>query len=279
MESLSTIQKAIDYIEENLKNDISIGQVAAAIGYSEYHFLRIFKRFVGLTPASYIRKRRISEIVGSMENESGSRPISDIAFEYGFNSKENFIRAFKAEHHILPTEYRRHGNSLKLYGRFELVPKCEGPLCDIVELDAFRIVAFPSDEDDPTNFWNRYNVNGLSSRLSGGRTVTDYGVCRWNASTERLDYWIGVDERDAVGDTRGTVTLSLSGGLYGVFKTPPATHIDFVGTIGKTWDYIRDVWLPQSRYERRHDYEFERYVEESRLFSETIFIPIQIKSE
>ncbi len=277
MESLSTIQKAVDYIEDNLKFDISIGQVADAIGYSEYHFLRIFKRFVGLTPADYIRKRRISEIVARME--CGGRPISDIAFEYGFNSKENFIRAFKSEHHILPTEYRRHGNSLKLYGRFELVPRCEGPLCDVVELDAFRVVAYKSDEDDPTKFWNRYNVNGLSSRLSGGRTVADYGVCRWNESTSRLDYWIGVDEREAAGDTTGTVTLSLSGGLYAVFKTTPASHVDFVATIGKTWDFIRDVWLPQSRFERRPDYEFERYVEESRLFSETIFVPIRMKSE
>ena len=277
MESLSTIQKAVDYIEDNLKFDISIGQVADAIGYSEYHFLRIFKRLVGLTPADYIRKRRISEIVARME--CGGRPISDIAFEYGFNSKENFIRAFKSEHHILPTEYRRHGNSLKLYGRFELVPRCEGPLCDVVELDAFRVVAYPSDEDDPTKFWNRYNVNGLSSRLSGGRTVADYGVCRWNASTSRLDYWTGVDERDAAGDTTGTITLTLSEGLYGVFKTTPASHTEFVSTIGKTWDFIRDVWLPQSRFERRPDYEFERYVEESRLFSETIFVPIRMKSE
>lgn len=108
-------------------------------------------------------------------------------------------------------------------------------MCDIVELDAFRVVAFPGNEDDPTKFWNRYNVNGLSSRLSGG--------------------------------------------LYGVFKTPPATHIDFVSTIGKTWDYIRDVWRPQSRYERRRDYEFERYVEESRLFFETIFVPVRIKNK
>ena len=70
MESLGTIGKAIDYIEENLKNDISIGQVASAIGYSEYHFLRMFKKLVGLTPASYIRKRRISEIVARMETDS-----------------------------------------------------------------------------------------------------------------------------------------------------------------------------------------------------------------
>jgi AraC family transcriptional regulator len=34
-------------------------------------------------------------------------PVSEMAFEYGFNSKENFTRAFISEHHILPTEYSK----------------------------------------------------------------------------------------------------------------------------------------------------------------------------
>lgn len=279
MENLSAIGKAIDYIEENLKNDISVKHAASAAGYSEYHFLRIFKQLVGLTPADYIRKRRISQIVDRMEHECGGRSISDIAFEYGFNSKENFTRAFKAEHHILPTEYRRCGNSLKLYARFGFVPVCCELDCDIAELDPFRIVAYPSTEEDPTNFWNKYNTGGLSKRLSGGRDVIDYGVCRWNAVSSRLDYWIGISGHDVAGDVSGTVTLSFSGGLYAVFKTPMATHTDFVRTIRKTWDDIYNVWLPQSRYEHRHDYEFECYAEKSRLFSETICVPIKIKKE
>lgn len=40
---------------------------------------------------------------------------------YGFNSKENFMRAFKREHHILPTEYRSAENSLKLYEKYRLI--------------------------------------------------------------------------------------------------------------------------------------------------------------
>ena len=104
MKNAWVIEKAVDYIEENLKSDLSVRQIASIAGYSEYHFLRVFRQLVGLTPADYIRKRRISQIVDQMERECGRRPISDIAFEYGFNSKENFTRAFKAEHHILPTE-------------------------------------------------------------------------------------------------------------------------------------------------------------------------------
>ncbi len=277
MESLGTIVKAIDYIEENLKNDISIGQVAAAIGYSEYHFLRIFKEFVGLTPASYIRKRRISEIVSLMETDDS--PICDIAFEFGFNSKENFIRAFKAEHKILPTEYRRAKNSLLLYGRFEPFPTDSELLCDVIDLDPFAIIAFPSSEEFPPNFWNKYNAKGLSARLSGGRQVIDYGVCLWNEEKEKLDYWIGVSERDAKGNIVGTVRLNISGGLYAVFRTPAATHFDFVQTIRRTWDYIKNVWLPGSRFERRNDYELECYVEESRKFSETIYVPVKIKEK
>ena len=279
MKNAWVIEKAVDYIEENLKSDLSVRQIASIAGYSEYHFLRVFRQLVGLTPADYIRKRRISQIVDQMERECGRRPISDIAFEYGFNSKENFTRAFKAEHHILPTEYRRCGNSLKLYARFEPAPAHCALDFDIVELDPFRVVAYASDEEDPTSFWNKYNTKGLSKRLSGGRDVVDYGVCRWNAASSRLDYWIGVSEHDAAGDAGGAVTLSISGGLYAMFKTPMATRIDFVRTIRKTWDDIYSVWLPRSRYEYRHDYEFECYAENSRLFSETIWVPIQIKKE
>ena len=104
------MQKVLDYIEAHLKDDrqgvLDNVTLAGLAGYSEYHFLRVFHRLVGLTPADYIRKRRISEIVRRIGE--GNRPMSDIAFEYGFNSKENFTRAFKKEHGILPTEFRAY---------------------------------------------------------------------------------------------------------------------------------------------------------------------------
>ena len=88
MEYREHIERVIEYIEENLQGEISLEQCARVSGYSSYHFLRVFKDTVGLTPADYIRKRRISEI--SREIMQGNRHISDIAFRYGFNSNTRY---------------------------------------------------------------------------------------------------------------------------------------------------------------------------------------------
>ena len=59
MKQKQSIQTAIDFMEDNLKNNLNNVQIAESAGYSEYHFLRVFRDCVGLTPADYIRKRRI----------------------------------------------------------------------------------------------------------------------------------------------------------------------------------------------------------------------------
>lgn len=271
------IQRVLDYIEDNLQYNLTNTELANIAGYSEYHFLRIFRNIVHLTPADYIRKRRITEIVRRMEREE--RPISDIAFEFGFNSKENFVRAFKAEHHILPTEYKTWKNSLKLYERMVLEPDDFHVNAELLVLEPFKLVAYPSDENFVPNFWNKYNVNQWSKKLSGGATVEDYGVSDWHPETRKLDYYIGIREEAAKGDLSGTVTLNIEGGLYAVFKTPPTSHFDFVNTIHKTWEYIARVWLPENGYVKTGGYELESYAEESREFSEIIYIPIKKEKE
>ena len=267
------IQKALDYIEDNLKNDIDSATLARVAGYSEYHFLRVFRQTVHLTPADYIRKRRITEIVRCVVREK--RPISEIAFAYGFNSKENFVRAFKREHHILPTEFRAAQNSLKLYDRLILEEPEFELEATFVTLDGFRLITYKSDEKYTPHFWNKYNANGWSKKLSGGNTVEDFGACIWNAEQKKLDYYIGIRAADAHGDLSDTVTLDIASGLYAVFDTPPSIHFDFVNTVHRAWDDIGRVWLRENGYERTGGFELESYTEESRKFSEKIYIPIR----
>ena len=268
------IEKAIDYIEENLQYELTLADCARVSGYSLYHFLRIFRDVVGLTPADYIRKRRISEI--SKEIMQGNRHIAPIAFQYGFNSKENFVRAFKMEHHILPTEYKEAQNSLKLYERFRFETKEFSVLPRIVIIRSFSLTVYKCDEEVIPNFWNKYNARGLSQKLSGGKEVLDYGVSDWNHEKNRLDYYIGIPSEYAAGDTQGTQELFIPGGLYAIFSTPAATQDIFVSQIHKTWDYSKE-WLANSAYVRKNSYEFECYCEKSRLFSEDIYIPLRRK--
>jgi len=267
------IQKAIDYIEENLTFDLEMADIARASCYSQYHFQRIFKEVTKLTPAEYIRKRRLTEVIMAMPDHSGS--LSELAFRFGFNSKESFTRAFKMEHHILPTEYKRAMNSLKLYERlsFDIKPLIITPR--IAELEGFSLRAFPCDEEYVPNFWNKYNCRKLSLRLTGGAVCADYGVSVYDG---KLKYYIGVRSEFARGDLEGTVEIKIPGGMYALFETPRATHYDFVSTIHRTWEYINTQWQPENGYERKAAPEFETYIESSRSFKELIAIPIQKRS-
>lgn len=266
------IKHVLDYIEMHIKDELNNSKLAQIAGYSEYHFLRIFHKNVHLTPADYIRKRRISEIVRRIGIEN--RPISDIAFEYGFNSKENLTRAFKKEHNILPTEFKTSNCSLKLFEPFEFDLIMPHPEAAIAYLESFTLAAYPSDEDFPPKFWNKYNTKNLSSRLSGGKIVEDFGAMKWNPQKNGLDYYIGINANYAKGDTTGTVLLNIAEGLYAIFDTPPATQHNFVNIIRHTWDWIYKEWLPNSGYHRASGFELESYVESSRKYSERIYVPL-----
>lgn len=281
MEYEKSLQKALEYLEENLYEDINLDQLAQAAGYSKYHFLRIFKEVLQMTPAEYVRRRRITESVRDIADTK--EPISRIGYKHGFNSKENFTRAFQSEHHILPSQYRAVDNSLKLLHRAK--PDKEGfhlksgilagP--EILEIRPFSATVYKSDEMDPTMFWNKYNCGGFSGKLSGGDVQTDYGFSVWNFEENRLEYYVGILTEYAHGDLTGTVQIKVDGGLYAVFNTPPADKYTFVNTIRRTWDYIMQEWIPQSGYVYPGDCDFEVYRESSREFSERIFIHIKDK--
>ena len=197
---------------------------------------------------------------------------------YGFNPKR-IPTAFKAEHHILPTEYKAAQNSLKLYEPLSFETKLFSVTPEIVTLPGFSLTVYRSDEDYPPNFWNKYNARKLSLRLSGGTPCLDFGVSIWNAAENRLDYFIGIATEEAKGDLSGTQELTIPGGLYAVFQTPVTTHADFVNTIHRTWEYINEVWFRQSSYERKCGPEFECYQEQSRAFTERIYIPVARKAK
>lgn len=267
MEYKKHMVKVIDYIENNLTANLQNADLARISCYSEYHFLRLFKYATGLTPADYIRKRRLSEIAKEIVN--GNEYISELAFRYGFNSKENFIRAFKNEHHILPSEYKIAENSLKLYEKFIFENNTIEIAPNIVTLEPFDLTVYKSDEVYPPNFWNKYNAKGYSKILSGRKIVKDYGLPCTDG------YRIGVKTFEAIGSTESTEQIHIDGGLYAYFATPKATHADFVNTIHKTWSYIYGVWFEVSCYKRRCGYEFECYIESSKTYSEDIYIPIE----
>ncbi|WP_026478354.1 helix-turn-helix domain-containing protein [Alkaliphilus transvaalensis] len=102
MEIIEILQKNIDYIEENLKTDISADELARLSGFSIYHFYDVFKSYVGMPVFAYITKRRLKHIV--YEAQRGKN-IGDIALQYGFGTYAGFYKAFKREYGCSPQKY------------------------------------------------------------------------------------------------------------------------------------------------------------------------------
>ncbi len=117
MPHLTAINKAVDFIEGNLKQDIAVADVAAAASYSLYHFCRTFNRVVHHTPYDYLMRRRLSE--SARELVESDKKIIEIALDYQFNSPETYSRAFKRMFGIQPYRWKKRA---RLDGR-SLMPR------------------------------------------------------------------------------------------------------------------------------------------------------------
>ena len=101
---LVTIESARNYILSHFKENISLQQLALHCFVSPFHFSRIFKTITGESPHQYLSSVRLTHAKVLLAETNA--PVSDIAYECGFNSPEHFVTAFKKYHKINPSALR-----------------------------------------------------------------------------------------------------------------------------------------------------------------------------
>lgn len=108
----------IEYIEDNLCDEISYKKLSQILGVNEYTMHRIFLFVTNYTLAEYIRKRRLS--MSALDLLEGKERIIDIAIKYNYESSQAFSRAFKAMMGFLPSEINNNKNNIKFFSQYEL---------------------------------------------------------------------------------------------------------------------------------------------------------------
>ncbi|BAL01440.1 putative AraC family transcriptional regulator [Oscillibacter valericigenes Sjm18-20] len=98
------IQTALNYIELNLCEKLTLDAISEAAGFSKFYFHRTFQNEVGIPIYDYIKKRRLARAASELLNTNTS--ILDIALTYHFESQEAFTRAFKSIYQLPPGKYR-----------------------------------------------------------------------------------------------------------------------------------------------------------------------------
>jgi len=99
-----SINKVYEYIDANLSEDLSLGTLAQASGYSEYHFHRIFHALTGRTPREYVLERRLNAAASRLLYDKSA--ITQIALDCGFSSLGSFVRCFSQHYGCAPSRFR-----------------------------------------------------------------------------------------------------------------------------------------------------------------------------
>lgn len=104
MNYLDILQDSIDYIEDNLKSEISAEELSKKAGFSIFHYYHLFQKGIGIPVNKYILKRKLHSAI--YEISLGEKSI-DVALSYGFDTYAGFFKAFKREYRCSPKEYMK----------------------------------------------------------------------------------------------------------------------------------------------------------------------------
>jgi AraC-like DNA-binding protein len=106
--SLRDRRRAVEtalWIDANSHRPIDLEDAAAQAGISPFHFLRLFSDVLGVTPHQYLVRSRLRHAARRLADDDS--PVTDIAYDVGFNDLSNFVRTFHRAAGASPQKFRR----------------------------------------------------------------------------------------------------------------------------------------------------------------------------
>lgn len=257
---MSTVEKAIWYIENNYRKPVPLDTLAAVAGVSRYHLSRIFCYTVGLPISRYLRLRRLSEAAAALA--AGEPDILNLALSLGYGSHEAFSRAFKEHFSRTPEAVREQGHTENLT-LTEAISMARTNTTTVTQprletLDRLRLIGisrhYPFEKvAEIPDQWQ--SLVSQIQRVSPDSKPVTYGVI-YNSDDESFDYHTGIEARSGTDTPEGLVRLEIEPRSYLVFQ-----HPGHVATVRDTCNAIWSDWLPESDFSAVEAPWFEKYGE------------------
>ncbi len=248
-------QESIDFIEQNLTEELDIEAIAGKAVLSPFYYQRIFGALCGMTVGEYIRARRMT--LAAQELNGKDVKVIDIAVKYGYDSPDSFAKAFQKFHGITPSQAKEPGAPLRSFAPLHIKITMEGgTMMDyrIVEKAPFTIVGvkrpFNSDTSyqEIPKFWDEWLAQGEMRPIMG-----TFGVCL-DMKGKDFDYWIADLYFPWEDIPEGCETRVIPGSAWAQF---PCTMKTLQDTNTKIWS----EWLPALQgYSLAGEYDIEVYL-------------------
>ncbi|XEC97513.1 helix-turn-helix domain-containing protein [Paenibacillus tarimensis] len=289
MDSILSVQNAINYIEEHLFETMELHQIAEKAFMSVPNLYRAFYALTGHPIKEYIRKRRIS--VSASHLRYSEKLVTDIAIECGFDSYQAFIKMFKKLVGMTPGAYRK----ADIHYTFEAVNLLENisyveekalseqyPDVKVIRFLPFRasVYRYRSSKREGIEEEAFHEVMSRLERLGWNlQRVRLFGKNVDFHSREKpfgYDIMIPFSGKDMKFDTADFYTYLFPGGLYAVGKS-----LDMCGEkIVASWDRLLSEWLPRSTFELGdHPYVEEYLTYQGAITRIKLYLPVKRKHE
>ena len=250
-------QESIDFIEQNLTEELDITDIAGKAALSPFYYQRIFGALCGMTVGEYIRARRMTLAAQELSREDVK--VIDVAVKYGYESPDSFAKAFQKFHGITPSQARETGAPLRSLAPLHIKITMEGGTMleyRIVEKAPFTIVGtrrrFNSDTSyqEIPKFWTEYMGQGEKCPIMG-----TFGVCV-DMGGKDFDYWIADLYKPWEDIPEDCETYQIPGSLWAQFTCKGQLPDSLQSVNTKIWS----EWLPALQgYELAGKYNLEVY--------------------
>lgn len=253
MEWLTQLSQAIDYIENNLEDDISYDEAAKIACCSTYYFQRMFSYVAGIPLSDYVRRRRMTK--AAFELQVSEAKVMDIGSKYGYVSPTSFNRAFQKVHGASPTAARRSETILNAYPRISFsinITGGESMRYRVETKDPIRIVGVRVElqEGQEQNFkivpafWDttlKSNLFTKICKLSNQHHHSIFGVTAYKNPND-IYYYIAAATEEPVPE--GMVEFNIPTATWVIFECDG----HFKESIQTIFKRFLTEWLPFSGY-------------------------------
>lgn len=246
------------HIQNHLDGDLPLDELAAISHFSPFHFHRIFRGLVGESVKEHVRRLRLERAAHRLRFTG--QPVTEIAFDAGYQTHESFTRAFGAMFGEPPVEFRKH-HRLVAYGPapsgvhfvaegalddFRPACRAEPPLeVRVEELPAKRVafLRHVGAYEQVGETWGRLMTWAGSHGLFKSAPVM-LGICYDDPEItppDKMRYDAALVVAEEIQAEKEIGIQQIGGGKYAV-----ATHRGPYQNIGETYARLCGEWLPGS---------------------------------
>lgn len=102
-EHAKKLKHVLSYINEHYMDELTISELAGLCFFSEYYFMRFFKKYMGMSCVQYIKNVRLERAADRLEN--GENNTLEVALSCGFSNLSYFHREFKKKYGMTPKKF------------------------------------------------------------------------------------------------------------------------------------------------------------------------------